>query len=84
MPRDTYHATQDEIISEVFLTVQAFLRLTDLFLPPQSLIAEHEVQLLDDVVLAALIIEQANVDACLGIVVAILLVKHHEQPAPVD
>lgn len=80
----TYHTTQDEIITIVFLTIRTILRFPNLFLPLQPLVAKHKVQLLDYVVLSALVIEQPNVNTCLWIIITLLFVKHHEQPSPID
>jgi hypothetical protein len=53
----TYHAAQNEMIAEVLLTVRTVLRLSNLFLAFEPLISENKVELFDDIILTALVIE---------------------------
>lgn len=45
------------MIAEVLLTVRTVLRLSNLFLAFEPLISENKVELFDDIILTALVIE---------------------------
>ena len=76
----TYKATENEIIP---LAVSGSLRHTiglSFFLLLDSVVAEDQIDLLYDVVFATLIVQERDVDARFGVIIAILLIVHDKQP----
>ena len=47
------------------------------------MVSENDIDFLDDIFFTALIIEKADMDPRLRIVISMLFVKHHEQPAAI-
>ena len=73
----TYHTTQDKVVSLILCDIRSILWLADILLALEPLISKNQVQLFDDVVLSALIVEHTDMNACLSIIISLLFVHHH-------